>query len=81
MINDNLGRKVHYLHTVMHNGASIKPDGVLTGALNMCKEVVVIGREHDGKLYVASSHGDADRLIGLIENGKRVIENCLDGDD
>ena len=42
-------------------------DAVFGGALeNGVTEVVVVGRQRDGSLYVAAANGDAEKVVGML---------------
>lgn len=55
----------------------IDPDDVLTGPVGMLDEVLVIGRDNEGDLYVASHTADAGKIMLLIELGKAFILDKL----
>jgi hypothetical protein len=46
---------------------------VLDGAREQLVDGIVIGTDHDGRLYVAASTGDAGELLILLELAKGII--------
>jgi hypothetical protein len=50
-------------------------DAVLEGPKGTLTEVIVIGLDHEGSLYVASSHGKRD-MLWLMEHAKLMIMSC-----
>jgi hypothetical protein len=48
----------------------LPPDRILTAALGKLGEVMVIGRDHDGNEYIASSTGDVGKILYLLELAK-----------
>lgn len=53
--------------------ADIDPDDVLDGAKGQLTEVLVIGRDNEGQLYLASSIADAGDQLLLLELLKREL--------
>ena len=51
----------------------IPPDRVLESAIGQVSEVVVIGYDHDGELYIASSHGKKPELLWMLEQVRNVL--------
>jgi hypothetical protein len=45
----------------------ITPDKVLECAKGQCETVLVIGKEHEGNLYVASSTANTGEILRLME--------------
>lgn len=54
-------------------GNKIHPDDVLDGAINKMDSVMVIGYDHDGDLYVASSSSNPKDMIWVLEDTKQAI--------
>lgn len=64
--------EVTYLHKLTTMG--VPPSRVAQGALDAdLKQVVVIGEEEDGSLYLASSSGNNAENLWLIEVAKKFI--------
>lgn len=51
----------------------INPDDVLEGAIGNLKEVVVLGYDHDGAEFFASSKADGGTVIWLMERLKHRL--------
>ena len=51
---------------------------VLDGARD-CTEVLVIGWDKDGKLFLAASHGDLGDHLILLERAKAVLLEQVNG--
>ena len=51
----------------------IPPDRVLESAIGQVSEVVVIGYDHDGELYIASSHGKKPELLWMMEQVRHLM--------
>ena len=60
-----------------HTTLDIDPEKVIDGASGKLSCVIVIGIEHDGANYYASSSGDMAKNILMIE---RFKFKCLNGD-
>lgn len=50
----------------------VSPDAVLEGAKDQLTEVVVVGIQHDGTIFLAGSKGSMNTLW-LLEAGKHVL--------
>lgn len=57
----------------------VEPDEVLSDSAGKYREVVVIGRLHDGELAMASSTGYLPDLLWLVEQARRHINDLSDG--
>jgi hypothetical protein len=51
----------------------ISPDMVLDGAKGKLEGVVVMGWDHEGKEYFASSYADGGTVIWLAERMKKML--------
>lgn len=51
----------------------IPPDRVLEGAVGELTCVVVVGYDHDGEEYFASSTADDERILWLLERLKARV--------
>lgn len=73
-----------YGKLIKFNGTTvgpISPNKVLDGAKNKLVSVLVIGFENDtNNLYIASSDGDAERMVFLTELAKKEILFSAIGD-
>ena len=49
----------------------LDPDAVLTGAVGMLKEVVIVGYEADGSLYFASTRANGPDVLWLLNRLSR----------
>lgn len=57
---------------VRGSGVSLDPNHVLESAKGDLSEVVVIGRDKDGKFHLAGSHGELETMW-LIRMGERLL--------
>lgn len=56
----------------------LTPELVIEAAVNHgLKDVVIIGRDHDGKFYCAGSTGDGGTTILMLELAKKLLLDCL----
>jgi len=51
----------------------IDPDKVLAGAHGMLEECIVIGWDKDKEFYIASSAGQASKILWLLESAKKQL--------
>jgi len=51
----------------------LDPDAVLTGAVGMLKEVVIVGYEADGSLYFASTRANAPDVLWLLKQAEQRL--------
>lgn len=51
----------------------LDPDRVLSKALGQLEGAVVIGYDHEGDLYVASSYADGGDMLWALEQAKRKL--------
>jgi len=51
----------------------LEPDAVLTGAVGMLKEVVVVGYEADGLLYFASTRANGPDVLWLLKQAEQRL--------
>lgn len=49
------------------DGFTVPPDGVLTSAVGKLNHVVIVGYEHDGTPYLASSHGAPETALMMVK--------------
>jgi len=49
------------------------PDAVLTGAVGLLKEVVIVGYESDGSLYFASTRANAPDVLWLLKQAEQRL--------
>ncbi len=61
------------VHLNINTTLPIDPEKVLSGASGKLQDVVVVGREHDGGLYFASSMPDAAEVLWLLKLGERML--------
>ena len=59
---------------------NLPPDRVLEGAKDHLKDVVIMGYDHDGKEYFASSIADGGAVLWLMERMKRKLFEAADND-
>ena len=53
--------------------ADIDPDAVLTGAVGLLKEVVIVGYEADGSLYFASTRANGPDVLWLLKQAEQFL--------
>ena len=53
----------------------INPDDVLDGAKGQCENVLIVGNDSEGNLYVAASTAKVSELLRLIETFKFKLLN------
>lgn len=58
---------------------TVSPDAVLEGAKDQLAEVVVVGIQHDGTIFLAGSKGSMNTLW-LLEAGKHVLMRMSEND-
>jgi hypothetical protein len=61
-----------------HLGAMVTTpvEAVVAGLVeNGVTEMVVVGRARDGSLYLAATHGDADRAAGMLMRAVHVLSS------
>ena len=51
----------------------LDPDEVLTGAVGLLKEVVIVGYEADGSLYFASNRANAPDVLWLLKQAEQIL--------
>lgn len=51
----------------------LDPDKVLTGAVGMLKEVVIVGYESDGSLYFASTGTHGPDVLWLLKQAEQRL--------
>ena len=51
----------------------LEPDAVLTGAVGMLKEVVVVGYEADGSFYFASTRANGPDVLWLLKQAEQRL--------
>ncbi len=51
----------------------LNPDRVLAAAMGQVQDVVVIGWDHSGGFYVASSHASGPDLLWLLEKARHAL--------
>ena len=57
---------------IVGDGKVLNPDNVLENNKGSFTEVVVIGRDHDGKVIFASSHGRLEAMW-LLRKGEHML--------
>ena len=55
----------------------LPPDRVLSAAMGSLKETIIIGTDENG-FYFASSSGDLERILWLVEKAKRRLARMDD---
>jgi len=53
--------------------ADIEPDAVLTGAVGLLKEVVIVGYKADGSLYFASTRANGPDVLWLLKRAEQRL--------
>lgn len=63
--------EIHYFNGVTK--LDLPPDRILEQAIGKLKGVVVIGWDHDGQFYGASSYADGGDCLWLLELCKKAL--------
>ena len=63
--------KVEILGTMTR--LDLNPDRVLSASLGQVTDVMVVGWDKDGELFLASSHAQAAELLWLLEKAKEAL--------
>lgn len=58
----------------------LEPDVILEGACGKLSEVLVVGWDQDGDLYVASNHGYRPELLYLLKFAERFLMDLQKND-
>lgn len=56
----------------------LPPDRILEAAAGRLEGVVVIGFDHEGELYAASSYADGGTVLWLLEQCKRNLLKAVE---
>lgn len=59
-------------NAILGDGAVIEPDVILEGPKTKLREVVVLGIDHEGEIWVSCSHGMRDAVY-LLERCKQNL--------
>ena len=51
----------------------LDPDAVLTGAVGLLKEVVIVGYEADGSFYFASTRANGPDVLWLLKQAEQRL--------
>ena len=51
----------------------LDPDAVLTGAVGMLKEVVIVGYEADGSFYFSSTRANGPDVLWLLKQAEQRL--------
>lgn len=52
---------------------ALDPDLILSKAHGECKTVLVVGWDHEGKMYFATSEPDGPECLWLLEKAKQML--------
>lgn len=56
----------------------LEPDAVLESAKDKLEDVILLGWDKDGELYMAANFSDAAKLIYLMERAKHAFFHLAD---